>query len=118
MAAFAVFCGFVTFLLLLYYYLTADFNYWKSRGVTGPKPIPFCGTIANSMLNKICIGSYLRKLYEEYPNETMVGMFFRGQPALLLRDAKLIKDVLIKDFPIFPERNVSVQEEVRFERDE
>ncbi|XP_014475207.1 PREDICTED: cytochrome P450 6j1-like [Dinoponera quadriceps] len=108
--ALEILCVCVAILLLLYYYATADFDYWKSRGVKGPKPIPWFGTIASHLLSKICMGSYLRKIYEEYPDEAMVGVFFRGQPKLVIRDPELIKHVLIKDFTAFPERDVRVHE--------
>uniref|UniRef100_A0A348G631 Cytochrome P450 3 n=1 Tax=Odontomachus monticola TaxID=613454 RepID=A0A348G631_ODOMO len=108
--AFDILCVCVVILLLFYYYLTADFDYWKSQGVKGPKPIPIFGTIASHLSNRISLGSYFRKIYEEYPNESMVGVFQRAKPALVLRDPELIKHVLIKDFSVFPERNVAVHE--------
>ncbi|XP_019700692.1 cytochrome P450 6B5-like [Harpegnathos saltator] len=95
-------------ILLSFYYCLANFDYWKSRGVKGPQPIPFCGTIAKHLFKKICLGAYLREIYEQYPDEAMVGVFFREQPALVLRDPDLIKHVLIKDFSVFPEREIAV----------
>lgn len=108
--ALAIICAGVVIAILLYYYLTANFDYWKSQGVKGPKPIPGFGTIASHLLGKLCLGSYLRKIYEDYPNESMVGIFFRGKPALVIRDPDLIKTVLIKEFTVFPERNIAVHE--------
>lgn len=36
----------LSFLLstVLYFYLTWDFNYWRKRGIDGPKPLPYLGT--------------------------------------------------------------------------
>lgn len=50
------------------------------------------------------MSEHLQKIYNEYKNEPMVGMFARKTPILLLNDAKLIKDVLIRDFTKFADR--------------
>lgn len=110
--ALAIICAGAVIAILLYYYLTANFDYWKSQGVKGPKPIPGFGTIASHLLGKSSLGSYLRKVYEDYPNESMVGIFLRGKPALVIRDPDLMKTVLIKEFSVFPERNIAVHEKV------
>ncbi|XP_012543143.1 cytochrome P450 6a2 [Monomorium pharaonis] len=99
-----IFCACVAILYLFYYYLTADFNYWKSRGINGPKPVPFFGTIADFMLGKKCLGDVYNEIYERYPKDSMVGIFMRGNPALVLRDPVYIKQVLIKDFTVFTDR--------------
>nr|XP_012216733.1 PREDICTED: cytochrome P450 6A1-like [Linepithema humile] len=108
--AFEILCGCVAILFLLYYYLTADFDYWRSRGVNGPKPIPFFGNIAKFILGKRSLGDVLKDVYEEFPKEPIVGMFWHGEPILVLRDTEFIKKVLIKDFSVFPERRLIVFE--------
>lgn len=40
--------GVATLLLTLYIYFTWNFNYWKKRGVAGPKPWPYLGTYPKS----------------------------------------------------------------------
>lgn len=109
---FEILCACVVILYLLYYYLTADFDYWKSRGINGPKPIPFFGNTIEFMLGKQCIGDFYKEIYDRYPKESMVGMFLRGRPALLLRDPEYIKQVLIKDFTVFADRQAMVYEKV------
>lgn len=39
------FCG-----LSLYLYLTWNFDYWKRRGVVGPRPRPYVGTFPKTAL--------------------------------------------------------------------
>lgn len=112
MEAFEILCGCVVILFLLYYYFTADFGYWTSRGVNGPKPIPFFGNIAKFLLGKRSMGDIFKDVYEEFPKEPIVGMFWYREPVLVLRDPEFIKKVLIKDFSTFPERRQLVFDKV------
>jgi len=113
MAAFEILCVCLAILLLLYYYLTYDFYYWTSRGVNGPKPVLFFGNIADFITGRTCLGDIFKRIYDEYPQERVVGAFMRGEPVLILRDTEYIKQVLIKDFTAFPERHTLVCEKVR-----
>lgn len=38
-------------ILLIYLYLTWNFDYWKKRGVKGPKPLPFFGSLKSVILH-------------------------------------------------------------------
>lgn len=107
---FEILCVCVVILYLLYYYLTADFDYWTSRGINGPKPVPFFGNATEFMLGKKCLGDFFTDIYKRYPKESMVGVFVRGKPVLILRDPEYIKQVLIKDFAIFADRQAMVYE--------
>lgn len=42
-----LFCAILAF-GLLYKYLTWNFDYWKKKGILGPKPIPLVGTFPRS----------------------------------------------------------------------
>ncbi|XP_024870952.1 cytochrome P450 6a2-like [Temnothorax curvispinosus] len=107
---FEILCACVVILYLLYYYFTADFDYWTSRGIIGPKPVPLFGNIAEFMLGKKCMGDFYKDIYDRYPKEAMMGVFLRANPVLILRDPEYIKQVLIKDFTIFAEREGIVYE--------
>lgn len=111
---FEILCACVVILYLLYYYLTLDFDYWTSRGINGPKPVPFFGNIAEFMLGKKALGDVYTEIYFRYPKEAMVGAFLRGNPVLVLRDPEYIKQVLIKDFATFANRQGIVYEKVFF----
>ncbi|CAK1594939.1 unnamed protein product [Parnassius mnemosyne] len=93
-----------------YYYLTRTFNYWKSRNVVGPKPVPLFGNLQDSSLRRKNIGVVFKDIYNAYPNEKVVGVFRMTTPCLLLRDLDVIKHVLIKDFDYFSDRGVSFGE--------
>ena len=97
-------CGLVAVFLALYYYFTSTFDYWKKRGIKGPKPIPVFGNIMAPMLAKESLASFLTNLYTKYKNELMIGIFVRREPILIILDPDIIKDVLIKDFSKFANR--------------
>ncbi|KAK0073809.1 hypothetical protein PV325_009196 [Microctonus aethiopoides] len=105
-----LFIGIVTLLIGLYYYLIRNFNFWKSCNVVGPKPIPFFGTIKDLMFSKYSIAVYLKKVYEEFPNAPMIGVYTRSEPVLILNDMDQIKNVLIKDFKSFVDRGMRMNE--------
>lgn len=94
-------------LLLIYKYVTRKFNYWKSRGVSGPKPTPFVGNAIDIMTFKTTIGQWLRSIYEWAPEEPYVGIFVFDQPVLILKSPEIIKQVLIRDFNYFKDRSVA-----------
>ncbi|XP_036139925.1 probable cytochrome P450 6a14 [Monomorium pharaonis] len=112
MGLFEILCGIVTVIIALYYYLTSTFDFWKSRGIQGPQPIPGFGNLKDVLLAKIHLGDYVTKIYNEYKNEALIGIFSRKTPILIVKDLDLIKDVLIKDFTSFPDRGFPVTEKV------
>ncbi|XP_034178696.2 cytochrome P450 6A1-like isoform X1 [Osmia lignaria lignaria] len=101
---FQLLSAFAVVFLALYYYFTLTFDFWKDRGVNGPQPVPVFGNIKDIIMGKCALGTYTMKLYNEYKNEPMVGIFVRRSPHLVLIDLDRIKDVLIKDFSTFSNR--------------
>ncbi|XP_036147157.1 cytochrome P450 6A1-like [Monomorium pharaonis] len=110
MELFEILCGIVAVIIALYYYLTSTFNFWKSRGVQGPQPIPGFGNLKDVLLAKEYSGDYVTKIYNKYKNETLIGIFSKKTPILIVKDLDLIKDVLIKDFTYFSARGLPVTE--------
>ncbi|EFN65184.1 Cytochrome P450 6a2 [Camponotus floridanus] len=104
MGSFEILCGIAAVLLVVYYYFTSNYDFWKSRGIRGPKPIPIFGNFKDVMLGKKLPGIYLMEIYNEYKNESMIGIFNRKTPILIVKNPDLIKDILIKDFSKFADR--------------
>ncbi|XP_032682159.1 cytochrome P450 6B5-like [Odontomachus brunneus] len=97
-----IICGLI--ICLLYYYLTASYNFWKKFNIPGPTPILFFGTMKDVILGKVLIGEYLKNLYDAYENTPFVGIFNMREPILMIKDPEYIKDVFIKDAELFPHR--------------
>lgn len=113
MGIFETICGLTVITILLYYYLTLTFDYWKVRGVKGPRPVPLFGNMKDVLFHKTNMTEYFINIYNSYKDERYVGLFFRSRPILLLRDPQLIKNILMKDFSGFPQRDVNVTEKVK-----
>jgi len=115
MGSLEVLCGIAIIILLIYYYLTSNYDYWKLRGIRGPRPLPIFGNFKDILLAKRYIGDFLVDIYQEYKNESMIGIFSRRQPALIIKSPELIKDVLIKEFSKFSHRGVVTRNKVNVE---
>ncbi|CAH2979171.1 unnamed protein product [Chilo suppressalis] len=89
------------FTLILYFYNTRTFKYWKERGVKYVEPVLFFGTYTDVYLEKKSRSQVAEEIYWKYPNEKVVGAFKSTTPELIIRDPDLIKHVLINDFPSF-----------------
>ncbi|XP_071868082.1 probable cytochrome P450 6a13 [Bombus fervidus] len=101
----------VAVLLAYYYYYTLVFNFWKKRKISGPKPVFFFGNVIDIMFSGIALPQYIKSLYETYTG-SMIGLYMRSTPVLVLKDPELIKDVLIRDFSKFADRGFNVHERV------
>ncbi|KZC12362.1 PREDICTED: cytochrome P450 6a2-like [Dufourea novaeangliae] len=107
---FEILCGVVVLLLALYYYCYSSYDFWKKRGVPGPKPLPFFGNTKDIMLIRMSMAHFVQDIYETYRHEPMVGLFMSRKPVLFLKDLDLIKDILIRDFSKFADRGFNVHE--------
>lgn len=107
-----ILAGFAILFLVLYYYVTMTFDFWSSRGIPGPKPIPVLGNFKKILLNTLSLGDYLTEEYHKFKNEPMFGIFARRTPVLVVRDPEYIKDILIKDFTSFSDRGMTIHEKI------
>lgn len=112
MAYIEILCGIIVSMLVFYYYFTSAFNFWKIRGIPGPKPKFLFGNIRDIILSRISTPTFIKNIYDTYTNEPMVGLYMGRNPILLLKDPELIKDVLIRDFSKFADRGFNVHEKV------
>lgn len=101
---------FVLYLLLFvlsaaFVWLKYVFSYWRRKGFPCIEPsMPF-GNISDATLRKQSIGMNLYDLYRK-TNDGIVGIYLLFRPALLVRDANLVKAILTTDFAHFPDRGV------------
>lgn len=105
-----------TIFFLLYYYSMSRMDYWRKRGVKGPKPLPFLGNFKDVFLAKESTMDCFERAYKEFKDEPIIGVYGGHEPLLILRDLDLIKDVLIKDFNKFAQRTHGAIREVRIKQ--
>ncbi|CAD1481089.1 unnamed protein product, partial [Heterotrigona itama] len=96
--------------LAIYYYQTSIFNYWKNRGIPGPKPGPFLGNFWGIITRKYAAATAVKNWYKEFKHEPVFGIYEGTKPVLVINDLELVKDVLIRDFSSFMDRGFKVYE--------
>lgn len=109
---FDIVLGVVILLAIVYYYLTSTYDFWSSRGVPGPKPSVLFGNMKDVMLGRMAVHDFLMKNYQIYENESMWGVFTRRTPVLVVKDPEFINDILVKDFSLFADRGMKVDDKV------
>lgn len=100
-----------TLIATAYIYVKYILSYWQRRGVPFAKPsIPF-GNFGPAFTKEKTFGQTLHDLYFS-TNEPVLGVYTSVRPALLIRDPKIIRDILIKDFQSFWHRGFHYDENI------
>lgn len=92
-----------TLILLFCVYTRNCFNYWQKRNVPYIKPRPIVGNFGDIIFFKTTIGVFLQNVYENFDGP-YVGSWIFHKPLLIVKDPRLIKNILIKDFKYFKDR--------------
>ena len=88
---------------LLYYFITKDFDFWKSRGVPGPEPrFPWGNESGPPFWTPMT--EFERWLYYKHGGKKFCGFFELNRPVLFVGDPDLIRAIAIKDFEYFTDR--------------
>ena len=99
--------GAVALCALFYFYMTKTFDYWTKRGVYQLKPsFPFGSMKALFLQNEHMNDSMLSHAMEA-KGLPFYGAYFLRAPLLFLTDADMIKQITIKDFEYFVDKNPS-----------
>ncbi|CAB0020949.1 unnamed protein product [Nesidiocoris tenuis] len=96
------------FLVLLVYQVVNAWRrnqYWKNLGVPHPKPILFFGNFLDLVLRRKTQAEIMRDIYNEFPDEPVVGFYQFLSPRLIVRGQDLVERVLVKDFQHFVDRS-------------
>nr|QZP43570.1 cytochrome P450 monooxygenase CYP6B91 [Ephestia elutella] len=90
----------------LYYYFTRTYNYWKKMKVQGPEPVFLVGNIYDSFMRRKQMGVVIKEVYNQFPDEKVVGVYRMVTPSLLIKDLDIVKHIMIKDFDLFVDRGL------------
>nr|CAD7610661.1 unnamed protein product [Timema genevievae] len=99
-------------LAFIYWYFTSTFSYWEMRGVPFVKPLPAFGNIVDYILWWNTYQESCVKIYKKLEGHAFGGFYDAHKPVLLLRDPEIIKQVMVKDFANFRDRNQSIPEKL------
>jgi len=97
----------VLLLVLLYRWITKSFDKWARLGVPHDKPSFPYGT-HNFLTGKKHMNDFVTEDYRKFKQEQsqkVHGWFLFGKPTLAINDVDLIKQIQVKDFNHFVDRN-------------
>ena len=89
-------------LCLLYWKLCKSWHYWQERGVPGPPP-SLLSPLGNAWPTYST--SFYRNLFHDFYGQPLVGLYAFTTPVLVVNDPELARQVLVKDFNHFVDRN-------------
>ncbi|KAF5289838.1 hypothetical protein FQR65_LT11724 [Abscondita terminalis] len=103
-------------LCISYYVVNSKkkFSYWKKRRVPHPPFSTFFGNISESIFLKKNLGQIMDDIYKAYPNLPYVGIYKIREPTLLIRDPKLVNEILVKDFPSFYANDIDIDKDADY----
>ncbi|GAB0098876.1 Cytochrome P450 [Sergentomyia squamirostris] len=88
--------------ILFYVFMTWHFDYWRKRGIPGPTPRFLFGNAPSFITQKEYIAYDYDKLYKQFKNRfNFIGFWNIRSPAILLLEADLVKEVLVRNFKSF-----------------
>lgn len=98
--------------LAIYSYLVNKFKYWEKLNVKFRKPNIIFGNVLGVITLKESIGQLHASIYRQFKDVPYVGYYTMSTPGLLIRDAELVKDILVKDFDSFAQNDVVIDEKL------
>lgn len=98
--------GIVTILTAVFIWSRRTYVYWQRRRVKFVQPTHLLGNLKKVLKLEESFALQLRRFYfdERFRNEPVVGIYLFHQPALLIRDLRLVRTVLVEDFVSFSNR--------------
>ncbi|XP_054273744.1 probable cytochrome P450 6a14 [Macrosteles quadrilineatus] len=110
--AFYIFIPVLILVATVYYFMTKKYNYWSQKNVKFVKPVPLFGNTLSTILRKKSSAINQQEMYNLFPEERFIGTYFFMSPFLMVRDPKLIHQILIKDFSHFYDRGMVYDEKL------
>jgi len=96
------FVFFLTLFLLLYKFITQNFDRWEKAGIPF-KPGRFPLGSINFLSGKKNGNEYILDLCKEFKDEKFFGYYSLGKPMLVIQDLEMMKAMKTKDFRHFPD---------------
>ncbi|XP_050353664.1 cytochrome P450 6B2-like [Nymphalis io] len=91
----------VLILYQLYVLLTKKHDYWKKKNVPHRKPKLIFGNFKDYIFLRKSRQTVIREIYDQFPDEPYIGVYYGTAPALVIKDPKILKLVLTQDFYYF-----------------
>nr|CAD7429891.1 unnamed protein product [Timema monikensis] len=102
----------VTFILLLLYFVgSRGHKFFSKRNVPYLRPLPIFGNMGAFVFRQKSLGKHLEFFYVEFKRHKVGVMFKLNQPIYMICEPETIKQITVKDFNYFVDRNLPFPEE-------
>ena len=91
-------------LVFIYWFGYGRFQHFKKDRLKGPIPTPFLGNILDFAQCKWQLHLMVDNYYKKYGG--VFGMYINSSPTVVVSDPDMVKQVLVKDFAKFHDRQV------------
>ena len=103
-----IFYGLSAIVAIVYLWFKWKFTFWSKQGVYQSQPsFPF-GTVSAFFTNKEHLNDVVLRQANETKNLKYYGGYFLQNPILWIRDPDMVRQITIKDFEYFVDRNNSM----------
>ncbi|XP_066961972.1 cytochrome P450 3A41-like [Macrobrachium rosenbergii] len=79
-------------------------SYWAKRGILSPPALPLLGNFIDIVAGNPGRWTFDEKVYRNYTKGGLGGAYFLLSPILYISDPEMIKQILVKDFDHFAQR--------------
>lgn len=101
----------IALLTVSYLWLRNRYSYWERLGVPGPKPVYLFGNLLKQLTFQEHMSVAYTRWHNTYNNVPYVGFYKLLQPAVMIRDPELQREVLVKAFMNFHTNDISISDE-------
>ena len=99
-----IFASVAVSLAFIYWYGYGRYQHFRKDGLKGPKPAPFLGSTLDLARSKWQLHLMLDVYYKKYGR--VFGVYLNSSPAVVVSDPDMVKQILVKDFSKFHDRQV------------
>ncbi|KAG4080258.1 hypothetical protein HA402_010750 [Bradysia odoriphaga] len=100
----------IALLTLSYLWLRNRYSYWERLGVPGPKPVYVFGNLLKQLTFQEHISIAYKRWHNTYNNVPYLGFYKLLQPAVMIRDPELQREILVKAFMNFHRNDVTISD--------
>ncbi|XP_055381428.1 uncharacterized protein LOC129612011 [Condylostylus longicornis] len=93
--------GIIIIAILIYKWLTSNFNYFEKLGIPYIKPIIIMGSFSGFLFKRESLREEFLRKYNDFKHLKVFGVFDGHRPVLVINDLDLLKKITIKDFEYF-----------------
>lgn len=97
--------------LILYKWITRNQHYFSERDIPHERPTILFGNLGKLVCQKISFNDVILRLYNQFPEEKLIGVYELMNPITMIRDPELIKQIGVKDFDHFVNHRTPIDDD-------